>query len=195
MASGVLLLEDPILLLPHAIPDAFTAEECDRIVEIARNGALRDARLVRGVRDSDMRRADLAWLDERDGADWVEARLVDLVAAANRAAFNFVLDDFAESAQVARYGAEREGHFAWHADIGDGPVARRRKMTLVVQLSDADRYDGGALEIWPDGSPRIAARDKGAAIFFPSFVLHRVTPVTRGERHSLTIWAHGPEFR
>lgn len=195
MVAGVFVSEGPILLRPFAIPDAFSGEECDRIVEIARNGLLKEAGLVRGVRDSGLRRAELAWLDEREGADWVEARLVDLVAAANRAHFGFALEDFAESAQVARYGAEREGHFAWHSDIGDGPVARRRKLTLVVQLSDPALYDGGALEVWPDGTARTAARDKGAAILFPSFMLHRVTSVTRGERHSLTIWAHGPEFR
>lgn len=153
------------------------------------------AGLVGGRRDDRVRRADLAWLDERARAEWVAGRLVALVAQANRAHFGFDLDDFAESAQVARYGAERQGHFAWHSDIGEGPVARRRKLTVVVQLSDPGDYEGGALEIWPDGAQQQAPREQGAAIVFPAFVLHRVTPVTRGTRHSLTIWAHGPALR
>ena len=110
-------------------------------------------------------------------------------------AFDFALTEFCESPQLARYGAESEGHFVWHSDIGDGPVARKRKLTLVVQLSAPEAYEGGALEIMPDANILVANRMKGAATVFPSFVLHRVTPVTRGNRHSLTVWAHGPAFR
>ena len=44
---------------------------------------------------------------------------------------------------LARYGAERAGHFDWHSDIGDGPLARQRKLTMVVQLSEPGAYRGG----------------------------------------------------
>ena len=50
-------------------------------------------------------------------------------------------------------------------------------------------------ELRPSLATREADRRKGSAAAFPSFVLHRVTPVTKGTRHSLTIWAHGPAFR
>jgi hypothetical protein len=105
------------------------------------------------------------------------------------------LTDFAERAQVARYGAEQAAHFDWHSDIGAGALAARRKLTMVVQLSDPASYAGGVLEVWPDGHVREALRSRGTAAVFPSFLLHRVTPVTAGERWSLTIWAHGPAFR
>ncbi|MFC2966513.1 2OG-Fe(II) oxygenase [Acidimangrovimonas pyrenivorans] len=179
----------------HTIPDAFTPAECARIVALAHQDDLAEAGLVGRVSDHNIRRAELAWLDERAGSDWVMERIIRLVSAVNRAAFGFDLSEFAESPQVARYGAEREGHFGWHSDIGDGPVARKRKLTMVVQLSAADAYDGGVLELRPDLAVRAAERWQGAAVLFPSFMLHRVTPVTRGERHSLTIWAHGPAFR
>lgn len=97
--------------------------------------------------------------------------------------------------QVAWYGADSAGHFDWHADIGDGPLARRRKLTIVAQLSDPADYDGGALELNPAGRPVEAPRGFGDAVLFPSFVLHRVAPVTRGARYSLTLWAHGAPFR
>ncbi|MGY9049382.1 MAG: 2OG-Fe(II) oxygenase, partial [Rhodobacterales bacterium] len=90
---------------------------------------------------------------------------------------------------------EREGHFDWHADIGDGVVAARRKLTMVVQLSSEKGYEGGALEIMPSANVVSAGRVRGTATLFPAFQLHRVTPVTKGERHSLTVWAHGPGFR
>lgn len=179
----------------HALPDAFSPAECDQIVALATDAGLRAGGLVGQVANHNIRRADVAWIDEISAAGWVSDRLVQLVARANREAFDFALSDFAESPQVARYGAEVEGHFGWHSDIGDGPVARRRKLTLVIQLSPPDDYEGGALELMPDANVVVANRDRGAALVFPSFVLHRVTPVTRGTRHSLTVWAHGPAFR
>ncbi|MCX7644564.1 MAG: 2OG-Fe(II) oxygenase [Rhodobacteraceae bacterium] len=180
---------------PLALPDAFTPEECDRIVALAEAAGLSRAGLVGGLADPRIRRAGIAWLDEAEGAAWVSDRLARLVADANREGFGFALDELAESPQVARYDAGEAGHFDWHSDIGEGPVARRRKLTLVVQLSDAAAYAGGALELMPGTGILAADRAQGAAIAFPSFVLHRVAPVTRGVRHSLTIWAHGPAFR
>lgn len=178
-----------------SVPAAFSHEECDRIIRRVTESRMKDAGLVGQVANHNIRRADIAWLDEVDGAGWIMDRIVRLVAAANRDAFAFDLTEFSESAQVARYGAEREGHFDWHSDIGDGPLARRRKLTMVVQLSEDEAYTGGALETMPDSAVRTAARTRGDALLFPSFVLHRVTPVTQGERYSLTIWAHGPAFR
>ncbi|SFD73329.1 2OG-Fe(II) oxygenase [Roseivivax sediminis] len=183
------------MIATHSLSDAFSPTECDRIRALADVAPAADARLVGTRRDHNQRRAELVWLDSVEGADWVMDRIVDVVRAANRAVFGFDLTEFAESAQVARYGAEREGHFDWHADIGDGPHARRRKLTMVVQLSPLSDYAGGTLEIMPSAGVIKAPRDQGTATLFPSFLLHRVTPVTEGARQSLTIWAHGPAFR
>lgn len=182
------------MLTLHIVPDAFSAEECDRITALAAAQPAAEARLV-GQRDHNMRRADLVWLDDIPETGWVMDRLISVVAEANRHVFDFALTEFAESPQVARYGAERQGHFDWHSDIGEGAVAARRKLTLVVQLTDPEEYRGGALELRPSLATTEADRARGSAVAFPSFVLHRVTPVTEGTRHSLTIWAHGPAFR
>jgi PKHD-type hydroxylase len=142
-----------------------------------------------------MRRADVVWLDDIPGTSWVMDRIIDLVREVNTRVFDFDLREFAESPQVARYDAAREGHFDWHTDIGDGPVAGKRKLTIVVQLSEPGNYEGGALEVMRGSAVVEATRDMGAATLFPGFLLHRVTPVTGGTRHSLTVWAHGPAFR
>ncbi|MFP4044857.1 MAG: hypothetical protein ACLFTP_09870 [Rhodosalinus sp.] len=63
-------------------------------------------------------------------------RLIALMREANRDVFGFDLTEFAASPQVAPCAAREGGHFDWHADLGDGPLARRRKLTVVVQLSD-----------------------------------------------------------
>ena len=156
---------------------------------------LQDAALVGGATRHGIRRADIAWLDDLDGATGIMERLVDLVAAANREEYGFDLTDFAESAQVARYDAARQGHFDWHSDIGAGALAEKRKLTIVVQLSDPETYKGGTLELRPSSTVHVAAATRGTATIFPSFVLHRVTSVTQGVRWSLTLWAHGPAFR
>ncbi|MCM2563026.1 2OG-Fe(II) oxygenase [Lutimaribacter sp. EGI FJ00015] len=179
----------------HTVAAAFSPAECSAIVALCRDHAPKDARLVGQARDHNLRRADLVWLDEVAGADWVMDRIIDVVRRANRDVFGFELTEFAESPQVARYGAEREGHFDWHADIGDAALARKRKLTFVAQLSDPESYDGGLLELRPSAQVISAPRAQGAATLFPSYLLHRVTPVTRGARQSLTIWAHGPVFR
>ena len=66
---------------------------------------------------------------------------------------------------------------------------------MVVQLSEPSAYTGGKLELMPGAGTIVADCAQGTATLFPSFVLHRVTPVTEGERRSLTIWCHGPAFR
>ncbi|SDC45683.1 2OG-Fe(II) oxygenase [Ruegeria marina] len=179
----------------HTISDAFSPIECDAILVVARTAETQEAGLVRQATDHNLRRADLVWLDDVEGTGWVMDRIIDLVRRANRDVYDFALTEFAESPQVARYGAEKQGHFTWHSDIGDGPLAARRKLTMVVQLTEPEGYQGGRLEVMPSAHVVTAAAGRGSATLFPSYLLHRVTPVTEGERHSLTIWAHGPRFR
>ena len=179
----------------HLIPEALSAAECDALVALCAAQEMKDAGLVRQTTAHQIRRAEVSWLDDIPEAAWVMERMMRLVAAANRDSFGFDLTDFLESPQVARYGAEREGHFDWHSDIGAGQAASKRKLTIVVQLSEPEEYEGGVLELRPDSSLRQVEKARGTAVLFPSFVLHRVTPVTRGTRWSLTLWTHGPAFR
>lgn len=183
------------MLHPLEIADVFTGEECRAIVSSALAGPFEDASLVGGVRSDNMRRSRIYWPDEEGEGAWVFRRLLDTFAEANRRHFDFLLDELAERMQVAWYGAEPGGFFDWHVDFGDGPMAARRKLTMVVQLSQNEAYAGGDLETNADGVVRLASRVIGSALVFPSFVLHRVAPVTAGERYSLTLWSHGPAFR
>lgn len=179
----------------HLVPDALTPAECDALIALVQDHPLKDAGLVGGTKAHSIRRADIAWLDDLPEASWVMERMMRMVSQANHQAFGFDITDFGESPQVARYDATREGHFDWHSDIGAGNWAAKRKLTIVIQLTAPNDYTGGALELQPDSNLRIAPRTLGTAILFPSFVLHRVTPVTTGTRWSLTLWSHGPAFR
>lgn len=179
----------------HTIPALFTPAEAAEMIRLAEASQPVSGGLVGGLHDHGIRRAEIAWLDDAGPAGWVMERIVAAVAQANREQFDFAITEFAERLQVARYDEREAGHYDWHSDIGDGPIARRRKLTIVVQLSVPAAYDGGALEINPGGTPVAASRGIGDATLFASFLLHRVAPVTRGARHSLTCWCHGPAFR
>lgn len=182
-------------IAPLFLPPVFSPSDCARIVEMAEASGLDQAGLVRGETDESIRRARIAWLDDQGEGAWVFQRVVETVIEANRNHFGFDLTEFAERLQVAVYEGADRGRFDWHSDSGDGRLAGKRKLTFVAQLSDPADYEGGALELNPAGRAEALPRGQGEAVLFPSFVLHRVTPVTRGVRRSLTIWVHGPEFR
>ncbi|TMM51696.1 2OG-Fe(II) oxygenase [Sulfitobacter sabulilitoris] len=183
------------MLSLFAVPDAFTKSECELIITKISEAPTDEAFLVGQNRDHNLRKSELVWTDEVAGMEWVMERLIDLVRRSNRDQFEFDLREFAESPQVAIYKSSESGHFSWHSDIGGGPASKRRKLTLVLQLSDAEAYEGGNLEIMPGAQILSASRAQGGVSIFPSFTLHQVTPVKSGTRHSMTVWAHGPAFR
>lgn len=102
-------------------------------------------------------------------------------------------------------------HYDWHVDTsmvpslatdGDTHPNVLRKITMIWQLSDADEYEGGDLELtatfdqWNilDASKELL-RKKGTVIAFPSFMMHRITPIVSGRRQSMVSWMHGPAWR
>ena len=179
----------------HSVPAAFTTWECDRIVAAIANMPTDEALLGGGNRNHTQRNANLVWMDDVGDLSWVMTRLIEVVSHSNNQQFDFDVREFAESPQIASYDATKGGHFAWHSDIGHGPASGKRKLTLVLQLSNPDTYDGGDLEIRPSTHVLLANRAQGSVSVFPSFALHQVTPIKRGIRRSLTVWAHGPPFR
>ena len=182
----------PIATLPGVLDPA----ACDRLVALSDAAPSRDGGLAGGVTDHGYRRADLVWLDDLPDAGWAMDILIRAVAQANRESFGFDLSDFAESAQIARYDAARQGHFTWHSDIGKTGLAARRKLTVVVQLSDPASYVGCNLQFHGhEQQIEQAAREQGSVTIFPSFRSHAVSKLIWGTRWSLVGWIEGPPFR
>jgi PKHD-type hydroxylase len=107
--------------------------------------------------------------------------------------FDFDLYGFVEDFQYTVY-EEGNDHYTWHMDKGKNSTSPR-KLSLVLQLSDPSEYDGGDLEIFTGVNTTTLEKKKGIIHAFPSFVMHRVTPVTRGVRRTLVIWVSGPKFK
>lgn len=140
-----------------------------------------------------MRRSRITWFTWAGPADWVFGLLEPLVLLANARHWNFDLTGFYDMLQYTTYGVD--GHYTWHQDKFPSPERPQRKLGFSLLLSDPTDYDGGDLEI-NDGRPStIPHRNRGDLIVFPSYVVHRVAPVTRGVRRSLVGWVSGPRFR
>jgi len=96
---------------------------------------------------------------------------------------------------------EVDDHFGWHVDVlgYERSDDEERKLSVTVNLSDPDAYEGGELEFrTPTGEVLPlppAARLRGSVVVFPSTIAHRVTPVTRGTRDVLVGWLYGPPLR
>jgi PKHD-type hydroxylase len=113
--------------------------------------------------------------------------------ALNDRVYQFDLRGFSEGLQYSVYHGSEEGHYDWHVD--HGPIRVLRKLSISVQLTDPSLYDGCDLQFQAGNRIETAPRTRGSVIAFPSYVLHRVTPCTRGTRKALVAWTTGPQFR
>ena len=93
-----------------------------------------------------------------------------------------------ESMQFLLYSAEDQGFYDWHMDRGISGTASLRKLSMTVQLTPSNAYDGGLLELRTGRDVQSMPKLPGSTTIFPSYVLHRVTPVQRGEREAIVIW-------
>lgn len=183
-------------------PEAFNPNFVDYIHGVAENFSPGDAVIGAtedtGRVDSDYRRSEIRWLP-----DWDE-RVLPIVNAimwhakkANREFFGFDID-FLQDIQYTTYKSENQGKYDWHHDtFWAGPTSYDRKISFICQLSDPSEYTGGEFEIdhQYEMLDQEMVKKKGTVIIFPSFIRHRVTPVTSGVRKSLVSWVEGPKFR
>jgi len=171
--------------------DAFTPAELDAIINIG-NSAELDRASTYGGSDPKIRNSFVQFLFPNDVTGWVFQRLAGVINGINQQFFGFDLYTMEQGLQFTRYQAPGE-HYEWHIDRG--MQTGTRKLSLSLQLSDPDDYEGGDLEMWFGGEPTKASRDRGMMTLFPSYAMHRVTPVTKGVRYSLVCWVSGPPFK
>ena len=156
------------------------------------------------------RKSDIVWMNDR----WIYKEIHPYIHEANeKAGWNFEWD-FSESCQFTKYGVGQ--YYGWHTDSWTKAYDKKndpnthgkvRKLSVTISLNDPDEYDGGNLEFdfrnqtdWERNKKKAIKacteiRPRGSVIVFPSFVWHRVAPVTRGTRYSLVIWNVGYPFK
>lgn len=139
------------------------------------------------------RNSYITWLDEQ----WIYNEIQPFIQEANiNAKWNFEWD-WTEPAQFTRYKLNQ--YYNWHVDqdIEPDDNGKIRKLSCTVQLSHPEEYEGGDLQFQTPHGEFTAneIKPKGSICVFPSFVTHRVTPVTSGIRQSLVMWNRGKPFR
>jgi PKHD-type hydroxylase len=145
--------------------------------------------------ETEYRKSNVKWLPMTEQYKWIYDKIGDMAYEANQSLYHFDLHSMPEQIQYTEYYDYEKGHYDWHMDSGYGNLSQR-KISVTVQLSDGDDYEGGDLQLWPGGTyPLVAPRGKGNVVIFPSFMMHRVTPVTRGTRKSFVLWLGGGHYR
>ena len=128
-----------------------------------------------------------------DQQGWPLTRILELAKQANNARFKFDMSGFldVDAPMIMKY--TKGGHYDWHVDTGNSVC--HRKLSFTIQLSDDKDYVGGDVEFIGSKVDTKAFRQKGVCIIYPSFLPHRVTKVTKGVRHAIVGWIHGPTFK
>jgi PKHD-type hydroxylase len=130
---------------------------------------------------------------------WFFDKLLYISEQANNNFFNFNLSGF-EYFQYTEYNGSGS-NYDWHMDMVFGNALPKsmdlmRKLSVSLILSNESEYKGGDFEIMTAGqSVEQIEQKRGSLIFFPSFVLHRVSPLTEGQRRSIVYWILGPKFK
>jgi PKHD-type hydroxylase len=170
-----------------------TDEECDSIIGLAQPMTAARSQLNWGNDKEFNRDTDIYWLSASAATYDLFTKVAEYVAEMNETKFNFELFGYLRPMQLGRYGVGQG--YDWHQDLGKFAPSRR-KLSIGIQLSSGDDYAGGAFEFFRNGNySAVCPRTRGTIAIFPSWMVHRVTPITSGERWSLVNWVEGPPFR
>jgi PKHD-type hydroxylase len=184
---------NPNLLRYYRFSNAFTVEECKLLVD---SKFQLTPGLTEDGKNSEVRKSQIYWVPKSSFWEPIYQKIMNLVGQCNKEFFNFDITSLQENLQFTEYDSSYEGKYDWHFDIGEGPLNCGRKLSVSIQLSDPNEYEGGELQFLLDGNRTVVAeKEQGTVVIFPSYLSHRVTPVTKGIRRSLVTWITGPPFR
>lgn len=169
--------------------EVFSKEECQKI--IAYGTDFKEGLSVNKL-TQEARNSGVFWIYPSEETAWVFQRLVNVAIELNTRYFGFDLFGMLEGLQLTKYEAPN-GFYDKHIDkiFPSTP----RKLSITVQLSDSADYEGGDLNLYFSKTPEVMAKGLGKLIAFPSYVLHEVSPVTKGTRYSLVVWITGKPFK
>ena len=176
----------------------FTPEQCQLIINAGRAEPKKDAEVGNGkgikggVIDTKTRTSHISWIPFKKMPDMYK----DIEKTMNKTNGNHFGFDGMQITEMAQYTEYPSGGFYdWHMDSDVNFVHEPtvRKISMTCLLSHESEFEGGELEIEKEENK--VKLVQGQAIFFASFIRHRVAPVTKGVRKSLVMWFGGPPLR
>ena len=201
-----MLLDTYFYHLPRAIP----AHECEEIIKYGKSLNPTNAKTIgsknmlsdeeKKEHTEKIRSSKIVFIKDM----WLKQELDSIVQYANKS-WGFNLSQ-QEDVQFTEY--EPRGHYNWHNDSIKNPMDLKnmqRKLSMIVQLSKPENYVGGDLRFNLRGldgvnsdnvmSPPPEFKQQGSIVVFPSFLWHKVEPITKGVRYSLVMWALGGNWK
>jgi PKHD-type hydroxylase len=166
----------------------FTKEECEKIIDIGNQNLIEGST----IGNTNLRSSSIHWVFPENQNQWIFEKLNLIVQNINSQYFHFDLSGFAEGLQFTKYTAP-DGEYRKHTDRLFNIITR--KLSITVQLSDPEDYEGGEFLLYNEESPVILPKKQGTVLVFPSFTLHEVKKVNSGTRYSLVAWITGPAFK
>ena len=175
----------------------FTPEQCQKIIEAGRSQPRQDASVGQaekkgGIVDTNTRTSHISWIPFKNMPEMYKD-IETMMKKTNGNHFGFDGMQITEQAQYTEYPSG--GFYDWHmdSDVNFAHEPTVRKISMTCLLSHESEFEGGELQIERDKNK--VKLVQGQAIFFASFLLHRVAPVTRGGRKSLVMWVGGPPLK
>ena len=175
--------------------DAIDSATCTKIIELADND-FEQGKMYGTASSKNERASDVFWTKEQWLIDLIWSYMQD---ANEQAGWQYKIVGI-EPMQITRY--KTDDFINFHTDGGSDnftPDNRIRKLSMTVILNDA--YEGGQFQFASlTREPRAEINTTkyngtGTVIVFPSFMMHRVKPVTKGVRYSLVAWFIGEPFK
>ena len=182
-------------LIVETTTPLFTPEQCQLIINAGRSEPQEMGQVgggQGGTVDTKTRTSHISWIPFNKLPEMYKT-LETIMKKTNGNHFGFEGMQITEPAQYTEY--PEGGFYDWHIDsdvncVNEPPV---RKISMTCLLSHESEFEGGGLELMSEG--KIAKPKQGHAIFFASFIRHRVIPITKGVRKSLVMWFGGTPFK
>ena len=144
-----------------------------------------------------LRKSEISWFNPISENLWLFNKIKDCINDVNTHWFGYNLIGV-EGIQFTKYSYKKDqdpDFYSSHKDTTLLPGGTVRKLSFTIQLSDPESYAGGDVILYNSLIDTITlSRAQGSISFFPSYTIHEVVPVTKGDRYSLVAWAYGPAF-
>ena len=189
--------------VPYIYWDNFFTEEELTKIEYYLDSQIREESNVydekgNSLLDPHVRNSSVALIGFAEDNQWIFNRLFQLTEFINGNFYNYDLLGF-NSIQYTVYDKPGD-HYCYHMDmlLDNSPTIEvPRKLSFSIVFSDeAVDFMGGELQFKLAEDFELTSTQKRGRIFaFPSYILHKVAPITHGVRKSLVFWACGPKFK
>lgn len=184
-------------------PRVVLPDVCEQIVADCKQNTLKKSLIwsVFGLESKDdpsIRKSSICYIKDENNKAFKLAW--HFLREANKTQFNYDLTSF-HAPQFSEY--KDGGFYDWHQDSSAiDPCNETRKLSLSLMLSNPDTFEGGKLQFYNGGRPNKDVEQieqdiqaQGTIVVFDARDFHRVTPVTKGVRHSIVCWTMGPNFK